>query len=93
MPGMSGYELARRLRQDVRLGSITLVAVTGWGQLEDRRLSKEAGFDHHLTKPVEAAEVRNLVAQLAARPGCGPRSPAQACLHGRRKSSARPAAP
>jgi CheY-like chemotaxis protein len=65
MPGMNGYEVARRIRGDARLGAATLVAVTGWGQAEDRRLSREAGFDHHLTKPVEADDVRRLVAGLS----------------------------
>ena len=63
MPGMSGYELARRIREDARHGAITLVAVTGWGQDEDRRQSQEAGFDHHLTKPVDADEVLALLAR------------------------------
>jgi CheY-like chemotaxis protein len=64
LPGMSGYELARRIRAEPRLAGITLVAVTGWGQDEDRRQSKEAGMDHHLTKPVDPREVQAFVAQL-----------------------------
>jgi signal transduction histidine kinase/CheY-like chemotaxis protein len=56
MPGMSGYELAGRLRGD--LGGVVLVAVTGWGQDEDRRRAKEAGFDHHLTKPADPKDVQ-----------------------------------
>ena len=63
LPGMSGYELARRIRADARLEGITLVAVTGWGQDEDRRQSKEAGLDYHLTKPVDPREVQALVAE------------------------------
>jgi PAS domain S-box-containing protein len=63
LPGMSGYELARRIRSDSRLAGITLIAVTGWGQDEDRRQSKEAGMDHHLTKPVDTREVQAFVAQ------------------------------
>ncbi|MDQ3349364.1 MAG: response regulator [Acidobacteriota bacterium] len=63
LPGMSGYELARRLRADRRLAGLTMVAVTGWGQDEDRRQSREAGFDQHLTKPVDPREVQALVAQ------------------------------
>jgi CheY-like chemotaxis protein len=65
MPGMSGYDLARRLRADARLSGIILVAVTGWGQDEDRRRSAEAGLDHHLTKPVDPRVVQTMVA------GCG----------------------
>ena len=63
LPGMSGYELARRIRAEPRLAGIMLVAVTGWGQDEDRRQSKEAGLDYHLTKPVDPREVQALVAQ------------------------------
>jgi CheY-like chemotaxis protein len=55
MPGMDGYEIARRLRQQPRASGTVLVAVTGWGQPEDRRQSREAGFNHHLVKPVDMA--------------------------------------
>src|SRR5581483_5397086 len=48
MPGMDGYEVARRLRQTPGLGNVMLAALTGWGQKEDRRRTAEAGFDHHL---------------------------------------------
>ena len=67
LPGMSGYELARRIRAEPRLAGIMLVAVTGWGKDEDRCQSKEAGLDHHLTKPVHPREVQALVAQCAVR--------------------------
>jgi PAS domain S-box-containing protein len=53
LPGMSGYEVAQRLREQPEFKRTPLVAVTGYGQDEDRRLSKEAGIDHHLTKPVD----------------------------------------
>ena len=66
LPGMDGYELARRLRQEPALGRPVLVALTGWGQEEDRRRSQEAGFDHHLVKPVELEDLQQLLAQ--ARP-------------------------
>jgi len=52
MPGMDGCELARRLRSQAGLASVVLVALTGWGQSEDRLRITEAGFDHHLLKPV-----------------------------------------
>jgi CheY-like chemotaxis protein len=52
LPGMDGYELARRLRAEGLAGDL-LVSVTGYGQDEDRRKAQEAGFDHHLTKPVD----------------------------------------
>lgn len=66
MPGMSGYQLAQRLRAVPALGGTMLVAVSGWGQEEDRRRSKQAGLDHHLTKPVDPHAVQALVEQ--ARP-------------------------
>src|SRR5262249_17390033 len=62
MPGMSGYEVARRLRQRPEMNGVVIVAMTGWGQDEDRRKSKEAGFDHHLTKPIELAVVEQVLA-------------------------------
>jgi two-component system CheB/CheR fusion protein len=62
MPGLDGYEVARRLRQQPGLEGILLVAVTGWGQEEDRRRSREAGFDLHWVKPVEPAALRELLA-------------------------------
>jgi PAS domain S-box-containing protein len=52
LPGMSGYEVARRLRQRPEFLQTLLIAVTGYGQEEDRRRTEEAGFDRHLTKPV-----------------------------------------
>ncbi|WP_437662404.1 ATP-binding protein [Sorangium sp. So ce1182] len=65
LPGMDGYEVARRLRADPGFAGLVLVALTGWGTEDDRRRAREAGFDHHLTKPVDAAEVRRLVARVA----------------------------
>jgi len=61
LPGLSGYEVARELRKDPAHGNLTLVALTGWGSEEDRRQSREAGFDFHLTKPVELAAVLRLL--------------------------------
>ena len=55
MPGMDGYERGPAAPPAARpRGRLLLVAMTGWGQEEDRRRTKEAGFDHHLVKPVEA---------------------------------------
>jgi len=51
LPGMDGYEVARRLKERIR-GSCNLIALTGWGQEEDRRHTEAAGFSHHLVKPV-----------------------------------------
>jgi signal transduction histidine kinase/CheY-like chemotaxis protein len=64
LPGMDGYELARRLRARPGLARAVLVALTGWGQEEDRRRAREAGFDHHLVKPVELSALRELLAQV-----------------------------
>ena len=61
MPGMDGYEVARRIREQPGLGEVTLIALTGWGQEEDRDRSRAAGFDHHLIKP---ADIRALEALL-----------------------------
>jgi PAS domain S-box-containing protein len=55
MPGMDGLEVARRIRLDARLAGLRLLALTGWGQEADRTRTREAGFDQHLTKPVDFA--------------------------------------
>jgi CheY-like chemotaxis protein len=57
LPIMDGYELALRLRE--RDGKVRLIAITGYGQAEDRRRSEAAGFDFHFTKPVALAELRS----------------------------------
>lgn len=62
LPKLNGYETARRIREQDGGTDMMLVAVTGWGQEEDRRRSKEAGFDHHMTKPVEFADLQKLLA-------------------------------
>ena len=62
MPGLDGYEAARRIR-DLLGARIVLVALTGWGQDEDKRRSKEAGFDHHLTKPPEPEMLDRLITE------------------------------
>ncbi len=62
MPEIDGLEVARRLRGGTEAERMFLVALTGFGQLEDRRQTAEAGFDHHLTKPVDPAAVRALLA-------------------------------
>jgi signal transduction histidine kinase/DNA-binding response OmpR family regulator len=64
LPGMDGYEVARRLRRPGRNEAL-LVALTGYGQDEDRRRSREAGFDHHLVKPVDPAVLEELLAGTA----------------------------
>jgi CheY-like chemotaxis protein len=57
MPGMDGLETARRLRAEPINGAMRLVAVTGWGQERDRTRTREAGFDGHLVKPVNPADL------------------------------------
>jgi CheY-like chemotaxis protein len=64
---MDGYELARRLRRQPGFERVALVALTGWGQEEDRRHSHVAGFDHHLVKPVELSALQELLAQAPSR--------------------------
>ncbi len=70
LPGMDGYEVARCLRRNQAHRSTLIVAVTGYGQDEDRRKSKEAGFDHHLVKPLDYPHLETLMGQHArtARP-------------------------
>jgi signal transduction histidine kinase len=62
MPGMDGYELARRLRAMTNGAAMRLVAVTGWGRDADRKRSRDAGFDLHLVKPVDPAELARALA-------------------------------
>jgi PAS domain S-box-containing protein len=66
MPGLDGYQVARRLRESQETRRALLVAMTGWGQEEDLRRSREAGFDHHLTKPFEPALIEKLLADYSA---------------------------
>jgi signal transduction histidine kinase len=61
LPNLNGYELAQRIREQLWGKDITLIAITGWGQEEDRRRSKLAGFDHHLVKPVRSASIEELL--------------------------------
>jgi len=62
MPGMNGLEVARVMREDPELKGITLVALTGWGQREDRRRTHEAGFDYHLVKPADLSALQTILA-------------------------------
>jgi signal transduction histidine kinase/CheY-like chemotaxis protein len=64
MPGMDGNEVARRIRQQPELNGIKLIALTGWGQEKDRQRSKESGFDHHLTKPVNFRDLTDLITSI-----------------------------
>ena len=66
LPKLNGFEVARKIREQPWGQKIMLVALTGWGRDEDREKSKEAGFDHHLVKPVDAAAFEQLLAGLEA---------------------------
>jgi signal transduction histidine kinase/ActR/RegA family two-component response regulator len=64
LPKLNGYEVAQRLRASNWGKTLTLVAITGWGLAEDKRRAMAAGFDRHLTKPVDVDELRSIVASL-----------------------------
>jgi len=66
MPGMDGYEVARRIRARSPGPRPTIVALTGWGQEDDRRVSREAGFDHHMVKPAEIGALKELLRSIPA---------------------------
>ena len=68
LPGMDGFQVAAELRRDPSTSSATLIAVTGYGGAEDRRRSKEAGFDLHLTKPVDPARLKAAIQEETAAP-------------------------
>jgi CheY-like chemotaxis protein len=61
LPGMSGYELARILRENPQTRNRMLIALTGYGTTEDKKRAAEAGFDHHLTKPADVDELYRLM--------------------------------
>jgi CheY-like chemotaxis protein len=69
LPEMDGNELARRLRADPRTRPALLVAITGYGQEQDRRAALEAGFDHHMVKPVDLDKLAAILAGISAS-GC-----------------------
>ncbi|MBA3312857.1 MAG: response regulator [Planctomycetota bacterium] len=66
LPKLDGYEVAKRLRARTETEGAVLIAVSGYGQEEDRRRSREAGFDHHLTKPVDFAVLRQVLPQACS---------------------------
>ncbi|CAA9431624.1 MAG: Multidomain signal transduction protein including CheB-like methylesterase, CheR-like methyltransferase and BaeS-like histidine kinase, partial [uncultured Ramlibacter sp.] len=71
MPKLNGYEACRRIRLAPGGRDRVLVAVTGWGQPEDQRRSHEAGFDHHLVKPIEPAAIESLITDIGSRRALG----------------------
>jgi signal transduction histidine kinase/ActR/RegA family two-component response regulator len=64
MPEMDGYEVARRIRRHREFGTVPVIALSGWGQEEDRRRSRAAGFDYHLVKPADLEVLRSLLRSL-----------------------------
>jgi len=66
LPGLDGYDVARRIRSAPQGHRIVLAAVTGYGQPEDRRRAEEAGFDAHLVKPVDPDQLTELLATRRA---------------------------
>ena len=64
MPGMDGIEVARRIRERPKWRDVMLIALTGWGQEEDRRRTAQAGFDHHLLKPADLTALESLFISL-----------------------------
>lgn len=69
LPGIDGYEVARRIRANPGTMGITLIALTGYGYEEDLRCAIEAGFDVHLVKPVESAQLTEAIARSGRRAG------------------------
>jgi CheY-like chemotaxis protein len=67
LPGLNGYEVARRLRQHPNLKNTVLIALTGYGQDTDRQASKQAGFDHHLVKPARFDQLNKILATVQER--------------------------
>ena len=63
LPKLNGYDVARRIRQQPWGRDVILIALTGWGKDEDRRLSQEAGFNFHIVKPVDLAALEELLAE------------------------------
>jgi CheY-like chemotaxis protein len=68
MPEMDGYEVSRRIRATPGNRRVLLIALTGWGQEDDVRRSRAAGFDHHLLKPPDVDKLRDLLASSVSGP-------------------------
>ncbi len=67
LPSMNGFEVAKRLREQPELSSVVLIAMTGYGQDSDREQSRDAGFDHHLVKPADFSQVREILSAIKAK--------------------------
>lgn len=68
LPGLDGHEVCRRIREQTWGKGMVLIAVTGWGQGEDKRRSREAGFNFHMVKPVDPSSLEKLLAELLVTP-------------------------
>jgi CheY-like chemotaxis protein len=69
LPRINGYELARWLREQAQFRNVILVAQTGWGREEDRQRAREAGFEHHLVKPIDPQRLAEILAQSSSSQG------------------------
>jgi len=69
LPKLNGYDVARKIREQPWGKNIVMVALTGWGQVEDRQKSREAGFNGHMVKPIDHAELMKLLASLSSEQG------------------------
>ena len=67
MPGMNGYEACREIRKQPWGGGMLLIAQTGWGQDQDRQRTKDAGFDGHLTKPIDQNRLEEILTNLSVK--------------------------
>jgi CheY-like chemotaxis protein len=85
MPGMNGHEVARQIRRQPALGDVALIALTGWGQEQDRRRTRDAGFDFHLVKPPDLDALQTLLASLDSD------APSEVALGGLSQDDAHPA--
>jgi CheY-like chemotaxis protein len=75
MPGMSGHEVARRIRLEAWGKHAVLIALTGWGQDSDKQQAIAAGFDEHMTKPVDPGDVEELLGALLRKRSGAPGAP------------------
>jgi len=76
MPKLNGYEACRRLRSASAGAEVTVIAITGWSQPTDHQMSREAGFNHHLVKPVDPSALLTLISEVASRRAAGQRASA-----------------
>ena len=68
LPDMDGYETAKMIRETPEGRNVTIVAVTGWGQQEDRERARLAGFDHHVVKPADSKQLMEILSTVRAKP-------------------------